>query len=122
LPLSAFGRDNLDKPGKRAVVGLLHFRWENTGGKFVELKVVGNAVAAFTFSGARLIGAGTFSFIGFNLAFHLIPLLNGSLSSQYPPAQKGFTLLNFLTPPPVLRGVKEVLPSVGWEGGKINHN
>jgi dsDNA-specific endonuclease/ATPase MutS2 len=74
LPLSALSRDNLDKPGKRAVVSLLHFRWENTGGKFVELKVVGNAVAAFTFSGARLIGAGASGFVGFNLAFHSFKL------------------------------------------------
>jgi hypothetical protein len=32
--------------------------------------MVGNAVTAFAFSRARLIGAGAFSFVGFNLAFH----------------------------------------------------
>jgi hypothetical protein len=64
-------RVELGKPGKRAVVGLLHLRWEHAGGKLVKLQVVGNAVTALAFSGARLVGAGAFSFININLAFHL---------------------------------------------------
>jgi hypothetical protein len=78
LPLSGFGGEDLGKPGKGAVVGLLYLRWEDAGGKFVELQMVGNAVAAFTFSGARLVGAGALGFVGFNLAFHQLqtPLKN----------------------------------------------
>jgi len=63
-------REDLDKLGKRAVVGLLHLRWEHAGGKLVELEMVGDALTALAFSGARLIGAGAFGFIDFNLAFH----------------------------------------------------
>jgi hypothetical protein len=70
LPLLSFGREDLDKPGKGAVEGLLHLRWEHASGKFVELQMVGTAVTALAFSGARLIGAGAFGFVDFNLAFH----------------------------------------------------
>jgi len=65
-----FISEDLYKPGKRAVVGLLHLRRENTGGKLVKFKVVGDAVTAFALSGAGFVGAGAFGFIVFNLAFH----------------------------------------------------
>jgi hypothetical protein len=61
----------VDKPGKGAVVGLLNLRWEYASGEFVKLKVVGDALTALTFSGARLIGAVALGFIGINLAFHV---------------------------------------------------
>jgi hypothetical protein len=70
LPLSGFGREDLDKLGKGAVVGLFHIRWEHTSGEFIELQMVGDAVTALTFSGAGLIGAGAFGFVDFNLTFH----------------------------------------------------
>jgi len=63
-------REDLDKLGEGAVVGLLHLRWEHAGGKLIELQMVGDAITALAFSGARLIGAGAFGFINFNLAFH----------------------------------------------------
>jgi hypothetical protein len=69
--------EDLDKPGERAVVGLLHLRREDAGGKLIRLQVVGDALAALAFSGARLISARAFGFININLAFHLV-----SLSSQ----------------------------------------
>jgi len=64
--------EDLDKLGERAVVGLLHLRWEHASGKLIELQMVGDAVTALTFSGARLIGARAFGFIVFNLAFHWV--------------------------------------------------
>ncbi|GAH72966.1 unnamed protein product [marine sediment metagenome] len=63
-------REDLDKLGERAVVGLLHLRGEDAGGELIELQMVGDALAALTFSGARLISAGAFGFIDFNLTFH----------------------------------------------------
>jgi hypothetical protein len=62
--------EDLDKSGKGAVVGLLHIGGKNTGGQFIILQVVGDALAALAFSGAGLISARAFGFIGFNLAFH----------------------------------------------------
>ncbi len=64
--------EDLDKPGERAVVGLLHLGWEHAGGKLIELQMVGDALTALAFSGAWLIGARAFGFIVFNLAFHLV--------------------------------------------------
>ena len=64
-------REDLDKLGKGAVVGLLHLRWEHTTGQFIKFQMVGDALTALTFSGACLIGAGAFGFIDVNLAFHL---------------------------------------------------
>jgi len=63
-------REDLDKPGKGTVVGLLHIGGEDTARKLVGLQMIGNAITALAFSGARLIGARAFGFIGFNLAFH----------------------------------------------------
>ena len=48
---------DLNKAGKRAVIGPFYFRWEDTGGKFIRLQVIGKTVAALAFSGAGLIGA-----------------------------------------------------------------
>jgi hypothetical protein len=70
LATLGFGRKDLDKAGKGAVVSLFYVRREDTGGKLVELKVVGNAVAALAFSGTGLVGAGAFGFVDFNLTFH----------------------------------------------------
>jgi len=63
-------REDLDKLGKGAVVGLLHLRGEDASRKLVGLQMVGDALAALTFSGARLISAGAFGFVDFNLTFH----------------------------------------------------
>ena len=62
--------ENLDKPGKGAVVGLFYLWWKDAGGELVMLQVVGDALAALAFSGTRLIGTRAFGFIGFNLALH----------------------------------------------------
>ena len=64
--------EDVDKLGERAVVGLLHLRGEDAGGELIELQMVGDALAALTFSGARLIGAGAFGFVDFNLTFHRV--------------------------------------------------
>jgi len=64
--------EDLDEPGKGAVVGLLHLRWEHASGKLIELQMVSDALTALAFSGARLIGARAFGFIVFNLAFHWV--------------------------------------------------
>lgn len=63
-------REDLDKLGKRAVVGLLHLRREHASGKLIKLQMVGDAITALAFSGARLIGAGAFGFVDLNLTFH----------------------------------------------------
>jgi len=60
----------LDKAGEGAVVALLHLRGEGAGGKLVEFKVVGDALAALALAGAGLISAGAAGLVGFNLAFH----------------------------------------------------
>ena len=65
-------REDLDKPGKGAVVGLLYLRGKDTAGEFVVLQVIGDAITALAFSGARLISARAFGFIDFNLAFHWV--------------------------------------------------
>jgi hypothetical protein len=62
--------EDADKPGKGAVVGLFYIRGKDTGGEFVILQMVGDALAALAFSRARLIGTRAFGFIGFNLALH----------------------------------------------------
>jgi hypothetical protein len=66
--------EDLNKAGERAVVDLLHLRREDAGGKLIRLKVVGDALAAFAFSGAWLVGARALGFININLAFHLVSL------------------------------------------------
>jgi hypothetical protein len=62
----------LGEAGEGAVEGLLYIIGEDTGGQFVELKVIGNALAALALSGAGLIGAVTPGFIGFDITFHNI--------------------------------------------------
>ncbi len=63
------GKD-LNKPGERAVIGLLYLWRKDTGGEFIKLKVILDALAAFALSGARLIGAVAPGFIDVNLAVH----------------------------------------------------
>ena len=61
---------DLNKAGKRTVIGSFHLRWEDTGRKLIILQVVGNTVTALALPGAGFIGAGTLSFININLTFH----------------------------------------------------
>ena len=62
---------DLNKAGKRAVIGSFHLRREDTGRKLVILQVVGNTVTALALSGAGLIGTVAPGFANINLAFHL---------------------------------------------------
>ena len=62
--------EHFNKPPKRAVIGLLYLRGEDTGRKLIILKVIGYTVTAFALSGTGLIGAGAFGFIDINLALH----------------------------------------------------
>jgi len=71
---------DLNKPSKRAVIGLLHLRGKDTGRKLVILQVVSDTLAALTLSGAGLIGAVALGFIDLNLAFHWNPLLHITFS------------------------------------------
>ena len=48
---------DLNKAGKRAVIGSFYFRWKDTGGKFIGLQVIGKTVTALALPGAGLIGA-----------------------------------------------------------------
>ena len=63
-------REDLDKPGKRAVIGLFHLWREDTARKLIRIQVISDTLTALAFSGAGLIGTGAFCFIDFNLAFH----------------------------------------------------
>ena len=40
--------EDFDKPGKGAVIGLFHLWREDTGGKFIKLKVIGDTFTALT--------------------------------------------------------------------------
>jgi len=59
-----------NKPGKRAVISLLHFGRKHATGKLVKLKVIGNTLTALALPGTRLVGTDAFCLIGFNLTFH----------------------------------------------------
>ncbi len=63
----------------RPVVSSFYFEWEEAAGKFPISSVVGHTLAAFTFSAAGFVCAGTTLFILLKRAFHSI--LHGSVNS-----------------------------------------
>jgi len=62
--------DDLREAGKGAVIGSFYLGGKDTGREFIILQVIGNALTAFTLSGAGLIGAVAVGFVSFNIAFH----------------------------------------------------